>query len=857
MSWDKSKYIEIYKRRINILRDIRADKTDKTAAAYWKYYKDHNIEFIETWMVTYDPRQVEPYMPFLLFPKQKEYIEWLDALSTDRENGLVEKARDGGYTWCSCAWATHRWLFFSGQAIGFGSRKEVLVDRIGVSDSIMEKVRIIVRNLPVEFRPKNYKERQHAGFMKIINPVNGSSIIGESGDNIGRGGRTSAYFKDEAQPLMSGILTPGGWETMGDMLIGTVVCGPDGKNRKVININDCGEHDIYRIGFTDGTHTECSTNHLWTVERSTRAKTKWKTVTAPTSEIIKDFKRKSPCGQIHYKYRIKKTDPVIFKQGAELPLHPYVVGVLLGDGSINTGCVSFSSADEEIVKNVKDRLPNGCAVTRDRDTYTYRIIDTERYNKSSRARKAVAAAQIYRKTAGNKSIPDIYKFASVPDRINLLQGLMDTDGSASGGTCTFHTCSKQLADDVRFIVQSLGGAAFLNTKPDSRGFRDMYCLHVVLPKKFNFFKLSRKNNQVNSRDREFGRTITSIEKKGREVVRCITVDSQDGLYLTDHCIVTHNSAHYERPEKIEAALSENTDMQVDISSVNGEGNIFHRRRFGGAVRVFIHDWRDDPRKNQAWYDKKKSKAIAEGLEHIFAQEIDRDYASSIEGVFIPAKWVKAAIDFECEPTGVRQAGLDPDDEGKDGKALVIRHGIKVLSCKFWHKGDTTETARDARFDALNAGCQLLVYDATGVGAGIKGELKSLDTESNEKIRHIGVHNGSKKLPGKYEDTDRLNSDLFENVRAMNMWKLRRRFEKTYERVNGIKQHHIDQCISIINDPELISEISRPKRLKTNAGKILVESKEAMRARGISSPNRLDALNLSFHSDTGFFEVLEW
>lgn len=514
MSWDKSKYKEIYERRLNILRDIRADKTDKTAAAYWKYYKDHNIEFIETWITTYDPRQPEPYIPFLLFPKQKEYIQWLDDLDKDRENGLVEKARDGGYTWCSCVWASHRWLFFPGQAIGFGSRKEDLVDRIGVSDSIMEKVRIIIRNLPIEFRPKGYKERQHAGFMKIINPVNGSSIIGESGDNIGRGGRTSAYFKDE-------------------------------------------------------------------------------------------------------------------------------------------------------------------------------------------------------------------------------------------------------------------------------------------------------------------------------------------------------SAHYERPEKIEAALSENTDMQVDISSVNGEGNVFHRRRFGGAVRVFIHDWRDDPRKDQAWYDKKKSKAMAEGLEHIFAQEIDRDYAASVEGVFIPAKWVKAAVDFECKPSGIRQAGLDPDDEGKDGKALVIRHGSKVLSCKFWHKGDTTETARDARFDALSAGCQLLAYDATGVGAGIKGELKSLDNESNEKIRHIGVHNGSKKLSGKYEDTDRLNSDLFENIRAMNMWKLRRRFEKVYERVNNIKQHPIDECISIINDPELISEVSRPKRLKTNAGKILVESKAAMRARGIPSPNRLDGLNLAFHEDDGFFESLDW
>jgi len=502
MSWDRD-YKKVYVARLKALKAIRNDKTGMTLAAFIKYYATRPVEFIETWVQTYDPRQVKPYMPFVLFPKQKEYVNWLTELVTDRENGLVEKARDGGYTWTSCAWAVHRWLFYPGQAIGFGSRKEDLVDRIGVSDSIMEKIRIIIRTLPVEFRPLGYNERQHAGFLKILHPYNGSAIVGESGDNIGRGGRTTIYFKDE-------------------------------------------------------------------------------------------------------------------------------------------------------------------------------------------------------------------------------------------------------------------------------------------------------------------------------------------------------SAHYERPEKIEAALSENTDCQVDISSVNGEGNIFHRRRFGGAVRVFVHDWRDDPRKNQLWYDKKREKAVAEGLEHIFAQEIDRDYSASVEGVFIPAKWVQAAVNIDIKPSGIRQMGLDPDDEGKDGKAMVIRHGVVVESCRHWHKGDTTETAREARAEALEKGVSLMVFDATGVGAGIKGELKSLDDLSKETINHVGVHNASTDLPGKYEETERLNADLFANIRAKNMWSLRRRFERTYERVNGIKDHPDDVCIKLCNDPDLISEISRPKRINTGSGKIGVESKDKMRARGVPSPNRLDALCLSFH-----------
>ncbi|MCK5606456.1 hypothetical protein KAR91_31430, partial [Candidatus Pacearchaeota archaeon] len=243
------------------------------------------------------------------------------------------------------------------------------------------------------------------------------------------------------------------------------------------------------------------------------------------------------------------------------------------------------------------------------------------------------------------------------------------------------------------------------------------------------------------------------------------------------------------------------------------------------------------------------------LEHIFAQEIDRDYAASVEGIFIPAKWVKAAINFKLTPSGTKQAGLDPDDEGKDGKAMVIRHGSMVIFCKGWHEGDTTVTAREARRLSLENGVNKLVYDATGVGAGIKGELNSLAETSNENLPYLGVHNSSKELPGMYEDTGRLNKDLFENVRAKNMWGLRRRFEKVYDVVSNIAEYPEDELISIPNDPELISEISRPKRESSKSGKILVESKEKMRARGIPSPNKLDGLGLAFHEENGFFEGL--
>lgn len=164
-----------------------------------QYYRDgHYTDFICDFMVTYDPRKVPSELPFELYPRQKEYIQWLYDRWKSREDGLVEKSRDTGLTWLCCAFAICIWLFEEGQTVSFGSRKEDLVDKIGDPDCIFEKMRIILRNLPDEFIPTGYTEKKNATFLKIINPDNGTIIKGEAGDNIGRGGRSSIYFKDES-----------------------------------------------------------------------------------------------------------------------------------------------------------------------------------------------------------------------------------------------------------------------------------------------------------------------------------------------------------------------------------------------------------------------------------------------------------------------------------------------------------------------------------------------------------------------------------------------------------------------------------------------------------------------------------
>lgn len=189
-----------YTKRAERLKRIR--ENPGMAASLKEFYKDHPVEFITEWGMTFDPRNVEiglpATVPFLLFPKQAEFITWLVDRWKGREDGLAEKSRDMGVSWLCVAFAVWMWLFHSGTVIGFGSRKEEYVDDLNDPKSLFWKARQFVNLLPIEFQPYGWDAKRHAPFMALKNPENGAAIVGESGDNIGRGNRTSIYFKDES-----------------------------------------------------------------------------------------------------------------------------------------------------------------------------------------------------------------------------------------------------------------------------------------------------------------------------------------------------------------------------------------------------------------------------------------------------------------------------------------------------------------------------------------------------------------------------------------------------------------------------------------------------------------------------------
>lgn len=163
--------------------------------------EDDPALFINDWCWTYDPRNppldLPAMVPFRLFEFQEEVIRWLHEHQQDGRNGLVEKSRDMGLTFCVVGFYLHQWLFVDGWKGAIGSRKQDLVDKIGDPDSIFGKLRIMLDNLPRWMLPEGFSRSEHDNYLKLINPATGSTITGEAGDNIGRGGRNTIYFIDE------------------------------------------------------------------------------------------------------------------------------------------------------------------------------------------------------------------------------------------------------------------------------------------------------------------------------------------------------------------------------------------------------------------------------------------------------------------------------------------------------------------------------------------------------------------------------------------------------------------------------------------------------------------------------------
>lgn len=199
MDWKRPDYSSIIKLRLDNIDHLRSHP--EQLPEYAAYYRDHEADFINDFGVTYDPRNIEiglpAIVPFVLFDKQREWIDFVKKKWIDRRPGICEKSRDMGISWLAMALACTMCLFRDNMAIGFGSRVEDLVDKSGTMKPLLPKGRMFLENLPAEFIG-DWLAWRDAPYMRINFPKTGSYIAGEAGAEIGRGDRTSIYFFDEA-----------------------------------------------------------------------------------------------------------------------------------------------------------------------------------------------------------------------------------------------------------------------------------------------------------------------------------------------------------------------------------------------------------------------------------------------------------------------------------------------------------------------------------------------------------------------------------------------------------------------------------------------------------------------------------
>lgn len=299
------------------------------------------------------------------------------------------------------------------------------------------------------------------------------------------------------------------------------------------------------------------------------------------------------------------------------------------------------------------------------------------------------------------------------------------------------------------------------------------------------------------------------------------------------------AAFLEHPQKVEAALSQTSEVIGWLSTPNGPGNPFAVKRHSGRFPVFTFHWRDDLRKGAEWYARQK-----EILDPVtLAQEIDIDYSASVEGICIPAAWARAAVGLDLPASGPVICGFDVAEEGKNRNVLIARQGPRVLRVTSWSHCNTTQSAWRAAELCEQLGGAVLNYDCIGVGAGVRGTLESSEREL--RFAPVAV-NGGEAPTGTIWPDGKTSKERFLNRRAEVWWSLRRRFERAYEHATEGVDHPAEDMISLPEDvPDLLSDLSLPLYAVTDTGKIKIESKDAMAKRGVKSPDFADALAYAF------------
>jgi phosphate starvation-inducible protein PhoH and related proteins len=366
-----------------------------------------------------------------------------------------------------------------------------------------------------------------------------------------------AFMRGRAQPLSSAVLTPAGFRPIGSIRIGDLVIGSNGHPTPVIGVYPQGRKQVFRLRTQDGASTLCCAEHLW------RVLTPWDRSRGKPARLVETREMLGQLRTTHqHRFELPLLRAAVEFEPQEVPMDPYALGLLIGDGAFSTRATpSFSTADPELAAALEAALDGIELRPKARFEYVLRHVHGHRGGVIVANPVTVVLRELglAGTTSSTKFVPESYRYNTSTVRLSVLQGLLDSDGgpvSQRGRTCRiqYSTCSESLRDDVVFLARSLGGVAYwrrreaagrppgwANGRPVHNR-SDAFILDIRLPSEIEPFRLERKLDRYRlaggGRPMRF---VDEIEPIGEAETVCIQVASPDSLYVTDDFLVTHNS----------------------------------------------------------------------------------------------------------------------------------------------------------------------------------------------------------------------------------------------------------------------------------------------------------------------------
>ena len=366
----------------------------------------------------------------------------------------------------------------------------------------------------------------------------------------------------KALPLDGKVHTPTGWRRMGELKVGDRVTTPDGRSAAILGYYPQGEVEICRITFADGRTVEACPEHLWEVHHKHwngkyRPGESRSGLAKPRVLQTKDIEELLASNKGTFSVRL--SEPVE-KPAQELALDPYLLGAMLGDGSISGRSFTFSTRDDFLKDKMRSLFDEiGMDLVQYDSNVEGDLNVTVRQHPGPQPaafRAALRDLGLEGTLSHEKFIPDAYKNGSIAQRWGVIQGLMDTDGTLDSrhGALSFTTSSEQLAKDMQEIIWSLGGIATIKERQKSFTGRDgekrigriAYHLQIRHPRREMFFSLPRKLEILSRRPYQYADSlklkIVSVERAVRRAeAACILIDHPEHLFVAENYVATHNT----------------------------------------------------------------------------------------------------------------------------------------------------------------------------------------------------------------------------------------------------------------------------------------------------------------------------